>query len=92
MASDGLKELCCSPFGGSKTVANPTGRDRKRGASLIDLLVDQRGAPLSFVLTGTNNRHDKIAVVELVVSVALKRPANTKNNIYAPTKPTTPRT
>jgi putative transposase len=69
-----------APLGGSKTGANPTDRG-KRGAK-IHLLVDQCGTPLSVVLTGAN-RHDKIAAVELVVSVALKRPANKEQHLCA---------
>src|SRR5829696_5762148 len=44
-----------APLGGGKTGKNPTDRG-KRGAK-INLLVDERGAPISVVLTGAN-RHD----------------------------------
>jgi putative transposase len=47
-----------APLGGEKTGKNPTDRG-KRGAKM-NLLVDQRGAPLSVVLTGAN-RHDKVS-------------------------------
>ena len=62
-----------APVGGAKTGKNPTDRG-KRGAK-INLLVDQSGAPLSVVLTGAN-RHDKVAAIDLIVSVVLKRPAH----------------
>jgi putative transposase len=62
-----------APVGGAKTGKNPTDRG-KRGAK-INLLVDQSGAPLSVVQTGAN-RHDKISAIDLMVSVALKRPAH----------------
>ena len=47
-----------APLGGEKTGGNPTDRG-KLGAkiNLINLMVDERGAPLSVVLTGAN-RHD----------------------------------
>jgi putative transposase len=46
------------------------------------LLVDQSGAPLSVVLTGAN-RHDKVSAVELIVSIALKRPAQKEQHLCA---------
>jgi putative transposase len=70
-----------APLGGSKTGKNPTDRGKKLGAK-IHLLVDERGAPLSVVLTGAN-RHDKIAAMELVVSVAIKRPAHKEQHLCA---------
>jgi putative transposase len=76
-----------APVGGAKTGKNPTDRG-KRGAK-INLLVDQSGAPLSVVLTGAN-RHDKVAAIDLIVSVVLKRPALTRSSTCAPTKPTMP--
>ena len=48
----------------------------------MNLLVDQRGAPLSVVLTGAN-RHDKISAVELIVSIALKRPVQKEQHLCA---------
>jgi len=64
---------CASPLGGEKTGKNPT--DRGKQGAKINLLVDERGAPLSVVLTGAN-RHDKISAVDLIVSMTLKRPAD----------------
>jgi putative transposase len=69
-----------APLGGEKTGKNPTDRG-KRGAK-INLLVDQSGAPLSVVLTGAN-RHDKISAVDLIVSMALKRPAHKEQHLCA---------
>src|SRR5215218_8692058 len=69
-----------APLGGQKTGKNPTDRG-KRGAK-INLLVDERGAPLSVVLTGAN-RHDKISAVDLIVSMALKRPAHKEQHLCA---------
>lgn len=66
---------CAAPSfaGGEKTGANPTDRS-KRGAKM-NLFVDERGAPISVVLTGAN-RHDKVSAIELIVSARPKRPAN----------------
>jgi putative transposase len=69
-----------APVGGEKTGKNPTDRG-KRGAK-INLLADERGAPLSVLLTGAN-RHDKISAIELIVSVALKRPAQKEQHLCA---------
>src|ERR687898_1423114 len=69
-----------APLGGEKTGKNPTDRG-KRGAKM-NLLVDQRGAPLSVVLTGAN-RHDKVAALDLIVSIALKRPAHKEQHLCA---------
>ena len=69
-----------APVGGAKTGKNPTDRG-KRGAK-INLLVEQSGAPLSVVLTGAN-RHDKVAAIDLIVSVALKRPAHKEQHLCA---------
>ena len=69
-----------APLGGEKTGKNPTDRG-KRGAKM-NLLVDQRGAPLSVVLTGAN-RHDKVAAIDLIVSIALKRPAHKEQHLCA---------
>jgi transposase len=44
-----------APLGGEKVGKNPT--DRGKLGAKINLLVDERGAPLSVVLTGAN-RHD----------------------------------
>src|SRR5918996_4863004 len=69
-----------APLGGQKTGKNPT--DRGKQGAKINLLVDQRGAPLSVVLTGAN-RHDKISAVDLIVSMALKRPAHKEQHLCA---------
>ena len=69
-----------APLGGHKTGKNPTDRG-KRGVKM-NLLVDQSGAPLSVVLTGAN-RHDKVAAIDLIVSIALKRPAHKEQHLCA---------
>jgi putative transposase len=69
-----------APLGGQKTGKNPT--DRGKQGAKINLLVDERGAPLSVVLTGAN-RHDKVSAVELIVSIALKRPAHKQQHLCA---------
>jgi putative transposase len=69
-----------APLGGHKTGKNPTDRG-KRGVKM-NLLVDQRGAPLSVVLSGAN-RHDKVSAVELIVSIMLKRPAQKEQHLCA---------
>ncbi len=61
-----------APLGGEKVGKNPT--DRGKLGAKINLMVDERGAPISIVLSGAN-RHDKVSAMELVVSVAPKRPA-----------------
>ena len=79
VASDGFQELSRS-CGRSQTAKNPTDRG-KRGAK-INLLVDQSGAPPSVALTGAN-RHDKVSAIDLIVSVALKRPAQKEQHLCA---------
>jgi putative transposase len=69
-----------APVGGEKTGKNPTDRG-KRGVKM-NLLVDQRGAPLSVVLTGAN-RHDKVAAIDLIISIVLKRPAHKEQHLCA---------
>jgi putative transposase len=69
-----------APLGGEKTGKNPTDRG-KRGAK-INLLVDQSGAPLSMVLTGAN-RHDKVAAIDLIVSMSVKGPAHKEQHLCA---------
>lgn len=69
-----------APLGGEKTGKNPTDRG-KRGAK-INLMVDERGAPISVILTGAN-RHDKMAAIELVASVSVKRPAHKEQHLCA---------
>jgi transposase len=66
---------CAAPLGGEKTGKNPT--DRGKLGAKINLLVDERGAPISITLTGAN-RHDKMSAIDLIVSVILKRPAHKK--------------
>jgi len=61
-----------SPLGGERTGKNPT--DRGKLGAKINLLVDERGDPISIVLTGAN-RHDKVSAIELMGSLLLKRPA-----------------
>jgi putative transposase len=67
-------------LGGENTGKNPT--DRGKLGAKINLLVDERGAPLSVVLTGAN-RHDKISAVDLIVSMAVKRPAHKEQHLCA---------
>jgi putative transposase len=69
-----------APLGGQKTGKNPTDRG-KRGAK-INLLVDQSGAPISVVLTGAN-RHDKVAAIDMIVSMSVKRPAHKEQHLCA---------
>jgi len=69
-----------APLGGQKTGKNPT--DRGKQGAKINLLVDERGAPLSVVLTGAN-RHAKVSAVDLIVSIVLKRPANKEQHLCA---------
>jgi putative transposase len=71
---------CAAPLGGEKSAKNPT--DRGKLGAKIHLLVDQRGAPLSVVLTGAN-RHDKIAAMDLIVSVMVKRPVHKEQHLCA---------
>jgi putative transposase len=69
-----------APLGGEKTGKNPT--DRGKLGAKINLIVDERGAPISVVLTGAN-RHDKISAIDLIVSVAVKRPAHKEQHLCA---------
>lgn len=69
-----------APLGGEKVGKNPT--DRGKLGAKMNLLVDGRGAPLSVVLTGAN-RHDKVSAVELIVSVAPKRPWRKEQHLCA---------
>jgi transposase len=71
---------CAAPLGGEKTGGNPTDRGKK-GAK-IHLMVDERGAPLSVVLSGAN-RHDKTAAMDLIVSVLVKRPLHKEQHLCA---------
>ncbi len=67
-------------LGGSQTGKNPT--DRGKLGAKINLMVDERGAPLSIILTGAN-RHDKISAIDLIVSVLVKRAANKEQHLCA---------
>jgi hypothetical protein len=49
----------------------------------------QSGAPISVVLTGAN-RHDKVAAIDMIVSMSVKRPAHKEQHLCAETKPTMP--
>lgn len=69
-----------APLGGEKTGGNPT--DRGKLGAKINLMVDERGAPVSVVLTGAN-RHDKVSAVELIISAAPKRPAHKEQHLCA---------
>jgi len=69
-----------APLGGEKTGKNPT--DRGKLGAKINLLVDERGAPISVVLTGAN-RHDKVSAVDLIVSMIPKRPAHKEQHLCA---------
>jgi transposase len=80
VASDGFQELRSAPLGGEKTGKNPT--DRGKLGAKINLLVDERGAPISITLTGAN-RHDKMSAIDLIVSVILKRPAHKEQHLCA---------
>jgi len=71
---------CAAPLGGSQTGKNPT--DRGKLGAKINLMVDQRGAPLAIVLTGAN-RHDKVSAIDLIVSVLVKRPAHKEQHLCA---------
>jgi putative transposase len=71
---------CAAPLGGSQTGKNPT--DRGKLGAKINLMVDERGAPLSIVLTGAN-RHDKVSAIDLIVSVLVKRPAHREQHLCA---------
>ena len=69
-----------APLGGEKVGKNPT--DRGKLGAKINLLVDERGAPLSVVLTAAN-RHDKVSAVGLIDSVSPKRPAHKQQHLCA---------
>jgi putative transposase len=71
---------CAAPLGGSQTGKNPT--DRGKLGAKINLMVDERGAPLWIVLTGAN-RHDKVSAIDLIVSVLVKRPAHKEQHLCA---------
>jgi putative transposase len=71
---------CAAPLGGGETGKNPT--DRGKLGAKMNLMVDERGAPLSVVLTGAN-RHDKISAIDLIVCVLVKRPAHREQHLCA---------
>ena len=48
----------------------------------MNLIVDERGASISVVLTSAN-RYDKISSIDLIVSVAVKRPAHKEQHLCA---------
>jgi putative transposase len=80
MAGHGFQEL--SRTSGRRKNGQEPHRDRGKRGAKINLLVDERGAPLSVVLTGAN-RHDKISAVDLIVSMVLKRPAHKEQHLCA---------
>jgi transposase len=67
----GDSKLVPAPLGGRATGKNPT--DRAKSGAKIHLWVDERGAPLSLVITGANQQ-DKWSVDDLIVHIAVKRP------------------
>ncbi len=69
-----------APLGGEKTGKSPT--DRGKLGAKISLIVDERGAPISLVLTGAN-RHDKISAIDLIISMLTKRPAHKEQHLCA---------
>lgn len=69
-----------APLGGEKTGKNPT--DRGKLGAKINLIVDERGAPISITLTGAN-RHDKMSAIDLIVSMLIKRPAHKEQHLCA---------
>ncbi len=69
-----------APLGGEKTGKNPT--DRGKLGAKMNLMVDERGAPISVVLTGAN-RHDKVSAIELIVSASPKRPSHKEQHLCA---------
>jgi len=68
--------LCAAPLGGEATGKNPT--DRAKCGTKLHLLVDGRGAPLAVHITGAN-RHDKCAVVAVVIAIVVRRPTSTQH-------------
>src|SRR5215207_5967290 len=80
MAGDGFQEFSRSS-GRRKNGQEPHRGRGKRGAK-INLLVDERGAPVSVVLTGAN-RHEKVSAIDLIVSVSLKRPSQKEQHLCA---------
>ncbi|MGZ9234764.1 MAG: IS5 family transposase [Anaerolineales bacterium] len=60
-----------APLAGSATGKNPT--DQGKSGSKVQLLVDERGAPLAIFVTGANE-HDKWSADDLIVPIVAKRP------------------
>jgi len=48
---------CAAPLGGERTGKNPT--DRGKSGAKMNLLVDERGAPISIVLSGADRHYTK---------------------------------
>jgi putative transposase len=69
-----------APLGGGKTGRNPT--DRGKLGAKINLIVDERGAPISVVLTGAN-RHDKVSAIDLIASMLIERPSRKEQHLCA---------
>ena len=65
-----------APLGGEGTGRNPT--DRGKSGSKIHLLVDQRGAPLSVLVSGAN-QHDKWSAGDLIFSIVVVRTSQQQN-------------
>ena len=61
-----------APLGGKSTGPNPT--DRGKLGTKRHILTDQRGTPLSAVITGANT-HDMKAAFETLDGVVVARPA-----------------
>jgi putative transposase len=80
MAGDGFQEF--SRSSGRRENWQEPHRDRGKRGAKINLLVDERGAPVSVVLTGAN-RHDKVSAIDLIVSVSLKRPSQKEQHLCA---------
>ena len=64
-------KLSESAFRGEKTGPNPT--DRAKLGVKRHILTDQRGTPLSAIITGANV-HDMKAAMETLDSLVIKRP------------------
>jgi putative transposase len=70
-----------APLGGERTGKNPT--DRGKTGAKLNLLVDERGAPISIVLTGANRNDHKVSAIELMVSLLVKRPGQKEQHLCA---------
>jgi putative transposase len=69
-----------APLGGERTGKNPT--DGGELGAKINLLVDERGAPISLVLTGANRR-DKASAIAPIVAMPTERPAHKEQHLCA---------